>query len=150
MRINLCLHDGNAQMEPNENPANSPSFLELVRFDAAGLVPAIVQDVATGQVLMMAWMDRSAIERTIETGETWFWSRSRKQAWHKGGTSGHVQKVESIRVDCDGDTLLILARQVGGACHEGYFTCFSREAMEGGHWRRVVPMVFDPSNVYGA
>lgn len=135
-------------MEPTENPANSPDFLELVRFDAAGLVPAIVQDVVTGQVLMMAWMDRSAIEKTIETGETWFWSRSRKQPWHKGGTSGHVQKVESIRVDCDGDTLLILARQIGGACHEGYFTCFSREAADDGQWRRVVPMVFDPTRVY--
>ena len=122
---------------------------QSLRYDDRGLSPAIAQDHVSGEVLMMAWMDRSAIEKTIETGETWFWSRSRKASWHKGGTSGHVQKVESIRLDCDGDTLLILARQVGGACHDGYFSCFSREAEASGHWKRITTPVFDASKVYG-
>ncbi|MBI1324570.1 phosphoribosyl-AMP cyclohydrolase [bacterium] len=133
---------------PESHPEPDGLF-EAIRFDAAGLIPAIVQDAGTGQVLMMAWMDRSAVEKTLETGETWFWSRSRKASWHKGGTSGHVQKVESIRLDCDGDTLLILARQVGGACHDGYFSCFSREADENRQWKRIASPVFDASKVYG-
>jgi phosphoribosyl-AMP cyclohydrolase len=139
----------NRTMEPQDEPTEPTSLFDLIRFDAAGLVPAIVQDVETGTVLMMAWMDRQAIEKTIETGETWFWSRSRKAAWHKGGTSGHIQKVVSIRVDCDGDTLLILARQTGGACHDGYFSCFSRELDSEGKWNRIADPVFDASKVYG-
>src|SRR3954462_12238515 len=95
-------------------------FLAALKWTADGLVPAIVQDAATGDVLMMAWMDEPALRRTVETGQTHFYSRSRRSSWHKGGTSGHVQNVEEIRVDCDADVLLIRARQVGGACHEGY------------------------------
>jgi phosphoribosyl-AMP cyclohydrolase len=131
--------------EPN---ATARNLFELIRFNADGLVAGIVQDVETDAVLMMAWMDRAAVENTIRTGETHFWSRSRKSSWHKGGTSGHVQKVESIRVDCDGDTLLIRARQIGGACHEGYLSCFSRELDESGQWRRIAKTVFDPQKVY--
>lgn len=135
----------------SQDSRDEPSALfDTIRFDSAGLVPAIVQDVETGQVLMMAWMDRSAVEKTIETGETWFWSRSRNASWHKGGTSGHVQKVESIRLDCDGDTLLILARQVGGACHDGFFSCFSREVDENREWKRIAKPVFDASKIYGS
>ncbi len=136
-------------MDPNDARDAFEGLFGQIRFDDAGLVPAIVQDVETGQVLMMAWMDRSAVAKTIETGETWFWSRSRQASWHKGGTSGHVQKVEAIRLDCDGDTLLILARQVGGACHDGYFSCFSREADETRQWKRIASPVFDASKVYG-
>jgi phosphoribosyl-AMP cyclohydrolase len=124
------------------------AFAEI-RWNSEGLVPAIVQEALTGVVLMMAWMDRSALERTLATGQTHFYSRSRKAAWHKGGTSGHVQHVESIRLDCDGDTLLIVARQVGGACHEGYLSCFSRE-LRAGDLVRIAEAVFDPERVYGA
>ncbi|MDX2039063.1 MAG: phosphoribosyl-AMP cyclohydrolase [Isosphaeraceae bacterium] len=124
------------------------AFAEI-HWNSEGLVPAIVQEALTGIVLMMAWMDRSALERTLATGQTHFYSRSRKAAWHKGGTSGHVQHVESIRLDCDGDTLLIVARQVGGACHEGYLSCFSRE-LRAGDLVRIAEAVFDPEHVYGA
>ena len=97
-----------------------------LKWSADGLIPAIVQDDGTGDVLMLAWMDETALRRTLATGQTHFYSRSRKSAWHKGGTSGHVQDVEAIFVDCDADVLLIKARQVGGACHEGYRSCFFR------------------------
>ncbi len=102
-------------------------FLAALKWTADGLVPAIVQDAGSGEVLMMAWMDEPALRRTIETGQTHFYSRSRRAAWHKGGTSGHVQEVVSIHVDCDADVVLIKANQVGGACHEGYRSCFSRQ-----------------------
>ncbi len=125
------------------------SILDLIKFDDAGLVPAIVQDSATGQVLMMAWMDRPAIENTLRTGETWFYSRSRKSSWHKGGTSGHIQKVDSIRLDCDGDTLLILVRQLGGACHNGFFSCFYRQLETNPQqWQDIAQPVFEPDSVY--
>ncbi len=125
-------------------------FLSQLKWTPDGLVPAVVQDAETGEVLMLAWMDEPAIRRTIETGQTHFYSRSRKSAWHKGGTSGHVQHVESIRVDCDGDVLLIRARQVGGACHEGYRSCFYREVDEAGGLRTIAEPVFDAGRVYHA
>lgn len=124
------------------------TLLGQIKFDNSGLVPAIVQDADSGQVLMMAWMDRPAVENTLRTGETWFYSRSRKSSWHKGGTSGHVQKVVSIRLDCDGDTLLIQARQVGGACHNGYFSCFYREQSADGTLKKIGEPVFEPEKVY--
>lgn len=98
--------------------------LENIRWDQAGLVPAIVQDEAAGEVLMMAYMNRESLKRTLESGETWFWSRSRKELWHKGATSGNTQKVVSIAADCDGDTLLVRVRPQGPACHTGSQTCF--------------------------
>src|SRR3954453_16451408 len=101
-----------------------PPFLASVKWTEDGLVPAIVQDAEAGDVLMLAWMDRAALRRTLETGQTHFYSRSRRASWHKGGTSGHVQEVDSVHLDCDGDVVLIKARQVGGACHEGYRSCF--------------------------
>ncbi len=97
-----------------------------VRFDERGLVPAVVQDAEDGEVLMVAWMDREALDRTLSDGRTWFWSRSRKQLWPKGATSGHVQHVQEVRVDCDGDTLLIRVHQEGAACHTGNRSCFFR------------------------
>ncbi len=109
-----------------------PPLPLALKWTADGLVPAIVQDAETGDVLMMAWMDEPAIRRTLETGQTHFYSRSRRRRWHKGETSGHVQHVESIWVDCDADVLLIKARQVGGACHEGYRSCFFRKVDEAG------------------
>jgi phosphoribosyl-AMP cyclohydrolase len=93
-------------------------------FDAAGLLPAVVQDDADGTVLMVAWMDAEAVRRTLATGRTWFWSRSRREHWRKGDTSGHVQHVRSVTADCDGDTLLVRVHQVGPACHTGTRSCF--------------------------
>jgi phosphoribosyl-AMP cyclohydrolase len=100
--------------------------LDEVRFDDRGLVPAVVQDVENGDVLMMAWMNRASLERTLEERRTVFWSRSRKELWRKGDTSGNVQHVEEVRVDCDGDVLLVRVHQVGAACHTGERTCFFR------------------------
>jgi phosphoribosyl-AMP cyclohydrolase len=96
-----------------------------LRFDAAGLIPAVVQDDQDGTVLMVAWMDAEAVRRTLTTGRTWFWSRSRRQHWRKGDTSGHVQHVRSVTADCDKDTLLVRVEQVGPACHTGTRSCFS-------------------------
>jgi phosphoribosyl-AMP cyclohydrolase len=98
-----------------------------IKYDANGLVPAIVQDAFTKDVLMMAWMNAESLRLTIEKGETVFWSRSRQEIWHKGETSGNVQKVIEIRVDCDGDTLLVLVEPAGPACHTGERSCFFRE-----------------------
>jgi phosphoribosyl-AMP cyclohydrolase len=100
--------------------------LDEVRFDGRGLVPAVVQDVENGDILMMAWMNRASLERTLEERRTVFWSRSRHELWRKGDTSGHVQHVEEVRVDCDGDVLLVRVHQVGAACHTGERTCFFR------------------------
>lgn len=97
---------------------------EQIRYNEQGLVPAILQEQATGTVLMMAWMNREALEKTLETGEAWFWSRSRQALWHKGGTSGNVQRVEGLAPDCDGDTLLVQVTPAGPACHTGSWSCF--------------------------
>lgn len=100
---------------------------EHIRWDASGLVPAIVQDAQSKQVLMMAYMNRESLRLTLESGETWFWSRSREELWHKGATSGNVQTVVSMTYDCDGDTLLLLVDPKGPACHTGQTTCFYNE-----------------------
>jgi len=97
-----------------------------IKFDSSGLVPAIVQDSATGQVLMLAHVNRQSLEKMKDTGETWFWSRSRQSLWHKGETSGNTQRIVSMSLDCDGDTLLILVEPRGPACHTGETTCFFR------------------------
>lgn len=99
---------------------------DMIKYDANGLVPAIVQDEASGTVLMLAYMNAEALRKTLETGVTWFYSRSRKALWHKGETSGHIQTVKEMYYDCDADTLLIKVNQTGAACHEGTFSCFSR------------------------
>ena len=102
-------------------------MLEKICFDQKGLVPAVVQDVSTGTVLMLAYMNRESLAKTIETGTTWFYSRSRQELWNKGATSGHMQHLREMYYDCDGDTLLVKVEQVGAACHEGTFSCFSRK-----------------------
>ncbi len=115
---------------------------------AGGLVPAIAQDADTGQVLMLAWMNRDAYEETVRTGRACYFSRSRNKLWRKGEESGHVQHVREILVDCDADTILLKVKQIGGAaCHEGYASCFFRR-MEDGHLTVVAERVFDPSQVY--
>jgi len=102
----------------------SEAIGDRVRFDGRGLVPAIVQDAGSGEVLMMAYMNRESLKVTLETGETWFWSRSREELWHKGATSGNSQRVISVSVDCDGDALLIKVEPRGPACHTGERSCF--------------------------
>lgn len=101
----------------------------VLKWDSDGLIPAIVQDSKTLQVLMLAWMNAESLRRTLESGETWFWTRSRQAYWHKGETSGNVQKVVEVRYDCDGDTLLVLVEPAGPACHTGEVSCFHRRLM---------------------
>ena len=125
-------------------------FLSALKWNDEGLIPAIVQDAENGDVLMMAWMDEPALRDTVATGQTHFFSRSRRSHWHKGATSGHVQYVESIWLDCDGDVVLIKARQIGGACHEGYRSCFFRRVGEAGRLDHSSEPVFDASKVYGS
>lgn len=107
------------------------TLLDAVKFDADGLVPAIAQQVDTGEVLMVAWMNREALAETVATGRVCYWSRSRKSLWRKGETSGQTQKLVALRLDCDGDTLLLLVEQAGVACHTGRRSCFYREWREG-------------------
>jgi phosphoribosyl-AMP cyclohydrolase / phosphoribosyl-ATP pyrophosphohydrolase len=111
-------------------------WLDEVKFDGQGLVPVIAQDRDTGAVLMFAWADREALRLTAETGEAHYWSRSRRELWRKGGTSGHVQHVEEVRLDCDGDAVLYTVQQTGPACHTGSVSCFSR-VREEGVWREA-------------
>lgn len=124
--------------------------LESLKYNEAGLIPAIVQEAVTGEVLMMAWMNCEAIEKTLSTGEAWFFSRSRNRMWKKGETSGHVQRVKSLYYDCDGDTLLVVAEQVGGAaCHTGHKTCFHNRVNNDGTVSVEGDRLFDPEKVYG-
>ncbi len=124
-------------------------WLDEVRWNADGLVPAIARDVDSGEVLMLAWMNREALARTAEEGVAVYWSRSRGRLWRKGETSGHVQKVREIRLDCDGDTVLLEVEQVGSiACHTGRRSCFYRR-LEDGVWITVEPVAKDPEAIYG-
>lgn len=102
-------------------------LISEIKFDTNGLVPAIVQDSDTNEVLMLAYMNQESLQLTLQTNETYFWSRSRSEFWHKGATSGNIQKVVEVRVDCDADTLLILVHAAGPACHTGNQTCFYRK-----------------------
>jgi phosphoribosyl-AMP cyclohydrolase len=118
--------------------------------DATGLIPAIIQDHKTGRVLMMAWMNRASLEKTVATGKTHFWSRSRKEFWMKGQSSGHTQAVKDISFDCDGDTLLIQVEQIGAACHEGYKSCFFRSVEQDGEgFRLTEKQLQSPGEIYG-
>ena len=122
----------------------------LPAFNQHELIPAIVQDAENGQVLMVAYMNREAFEKTVSTGYTHFYSRSRKTLWKKGEESGHVQQVKSVAIDCDGDAILVkVSQQGGGACHEGYRTCFYRTSQDGKSWAVTEPKLFDPEQVYG-
>ena len=115
-----------------------------------GLLPAIVQDAATGDVLMLAFMNQESWERTLATGEAHYYSRTRNTIWHKGGTSGHVQRVQEIFLDCDRDTVLLKVEQVGGAaCHTGHRSCFYQKR-QGDGWKVVGTPIFDPKEVYGS
>jgi len=122
------------------------AMLAEVRFDPQGLVPAIAQQHDTGEVLMMAWMDRNAVVETMQTGRACYWSRSRKAPWRKGDTSGHIQTVVDFRVDCDGDTVLVLVDQTGVACHTGRHNCFFR-AIRGGKLEEIAPVQIDMTKI---
>jgi phosphoribosyl-AMP cyclohydrolase len=119
-----------------------------LKWDENGLIPVVTQDAASNRVLTVAWMDRDALARTLESGEAVYWSRSRRRLWHKGEESGHVQRVLEIRVDCDADVLLLSVVQVGGiACHTGRESCFFRR-LEDGQWVNTDPVLKDPAEIY--
>ncbi len=126
----------------------SDTWLNKVNWASDGLVPAVAQEAAGGRVLTLAWMNREALKRTVATGEVHYWSRSRKKIWHKGEQSGHVQKVVSIRLDCDEDVILLEVEQIGGiACHTGRHSCFYQQLVDG-RWEAVDPVVKDPEEIY--
>jgi phosphoribosyl-AMP cyclohydrolase / phosphoribosyl-ATP pyrophosphohydrolase len=106
----------------------STALIEQIAWSAEGLVPAVVQDAISKEVLMLAYMNKESLRKSLESGQTWFWSRSRNELWNKGATSGHTQQIVSLHYDCDGDTLLVKVRQMGPACHTGAYSCFYREA----------------------
>jgi phosphoribosyl-AMP cyclohydrolase len=140
---------GSSAADPQPPTGTVDVAVAGLRFDAAGLVPAVVQDDADGTVLMVAWMDAEAVRRTLTTGRTWFWSRSRRQYWQKGETSGHVQHVRSVTADCDLDSLLVRVEQVGPACHTGTRSCFTASlpagpVHRGGNKRPPEPPQPDP------
>ena len=124
-------------------------WLNDVKWDENGLVPVIAQDAKTGDVLMFAWMNREALEKTAATGQAIYWSRSRRKLWHKGEESGHFQKVVELRTDCDNDVVLLKVEQVGGiACHTGRRSCFFQK-LEKDAWSDVEPVLKDPDEIYG-
>lgn len=124
-------------------------MLQQINWDKDGLVTAVAQDIDSSAVLMVAWMNRDALERTLNSGEATYWSRSRGRLWKKGEQSGHVQRVKEIRVDCDGDTLLLKVEQLGGiACHTGRKSCFFRR-LQDGTWQSVEPVLKTPQAIYG-
>ena len=126
----------------------SDDWLDHIKWTADGLIPAIAQDAETARVLMMAWMNRESLRLTVECGEAVYWSRSRQQLWHKGETSGHTQKVRNIRLDCDGDALLLDIEQIGGiACHTGRQSCFFHKLRDG-QWITADPVLKDPHEIY--
>ena len=126
------------------------SFIEKLKFNEDGLIPAIVQEAGTGRVLMMAWMNRASVQRTVATGNTCFWSRSRQKFWIQGESSGHFQKVKDMALDCDGDTLLVQVEQTGAACHEGYKSCFFRSVSASGDALSVTEAQLEtPEQIYG-
>ena len=124
-------------------------WLNDVRWDDQGLVPVIAQEAKTGDVLMFAWMNREALEKTATLGQAVYWSRSRRKLWHKGEESGHFQKVLEIRTDCDNDVILLRVEQIGGiACHTGRHGCFFQALSEDGAWEAVEPVLKDPKEIY--
>lgn len=128
---------------PIQEHAFTPDFAKC-----GGLLPVITQCATSGEVLMLAYMNEEAFQKTLESGEAHYFSRSRNSLWHKGGTSGHVQKVRAMRLDCDNDALLLLVEQIGGAaCHTGYRSCFYRER-KNDRVSECCPVVFDPKEVY--
>ena len=127
---------------------NSDAIIEAIEFNGDGLIPAIAQQEGSGEVLMMAWMDADAVRETMATGEVCYWSRSRGRLWRKGETSGQTQKLVEMRLDCDGDTLLLVVDQKGVGCHTGRRNCFFR-ALRGGKLETIAEVEVDPETLYG-
>ena len=124
------------------------SWLDEVKWSENGLVPAVAQEAESGRVLNLAWMNREALQKTVETGEAHYWSRSRQKLWRKGEESGHVQRVKSVRLDCDEDVILLEVEQIGGiACHTGRHSCFFQR-LENGKWVSTDPVIKDPREIY--
>lgn len=133
---------------PAETAANSPTFLDDIKWDKDGLVPAIAQDASTGRVLMMAWMNRESLQLTATEQRAIYWSRSRQKLWRKGESSGNVQELVSLRVDCDADVVLMEVKQIGDiACHTGRQSCFYRK-LDGEQWRVTDDVKKDPKEMY--
>jgi len=128
------------------------SWLDAVKWDAHGLIPAIAQDASTNEILMVAWMNRDALEETVRTLRGVYWSRSRNKLWRKGEESGHIQRVSEIRLDCDNDVVLLLVEQIGGiACHTGRRSCFFQKLVpnaQGGEWVSTSPVLKNPDEIY--
>ena len=126
----------------------SQSWLDALKWDENGMIPAIAQDAASGRVVMFAWMNRESLQESIKSGHAVYWSRSRRRLWHKGEESGHFQQLKSVRADCDGDVLLLSVEQVGGiACHTGRESCFFLE-LQGERWVPADPVLKDPKEIY--
>ena len=126
----------------------SDAWLDKVKWAQDGLVPVVAQEAGSGRVLTVAWMNREALGRTVQSGEAYYWSRSRRKLWRKGEESGHVQKVKSVRLDCDEDVVLLEVEQAGGiACHTGRHSCFFQR-LEGGRWVVTDPVLKDPKDIY--
>jgi phosphoribosyl-AMP cyclohydrolase len=127
------------------------AWLDEIRWDAQGLLPVVTQEAGSNDVLMVAWMNREALQRTVQTGQAVYWSRSRARLWHKGEASGHFQQVQEIRLDCDADVLLLKVTQLGHepgvACHTGRHSCFYRRLRDG-TWDEVEPVLVDPERLY--
>lgn len=124
------------------------TWLEQINWNSDGLVPAIAQDANTGRILMMAWMNPEALQLSAERGEAIYWSRSRNRLWHKGESSGHIQKLQEIRLDCDQDVIVLQVEQLGGiACHTGRTSCFYR-VLKDGEWQITEPVIKDPAEIY--
>ena len=132
-----------------DNPVLPAAIEAAVTFDEAGLVPAIAQQHDSGEVLMLAWMNREALAETIASGRVCYWSRSRRALWRKGQTSGQVQRLVELRVDCDGDTLVLQVEQTGVACHTGRRSCFYRALRADGTLEEILPVAVDPETLYG-
>ena len=124
-------------------------WLDEIKWDNDGLVPAIAQDHKTGRVLMMAWMNRESLQLTVDEQRAIYWSRSRGKLWRKGEESGHVQKLHELRLDCDADVLILIVEQLGGiACHTGRHSCFFQKYFADGRWEAVEPVLKDPQEIY--
>ncbi len=137
-------------MKDSPDNVDNPDWLDAVRWTDDGLVPAIAQDAATGDILMMAWMNRESLRLTALEGQAVYWSRSRGKLWRKGESSGHQQVVQDIRLDCDEDVIVLKVEQKGGiACHTGRRSCFYR-SLQDGQWVSVDPVIKDPDAIYGS
>lgn len=137
-------------MQNSSDNVETPDWLDAIRWTEEGLVPAIAQDADTGDILMMAWMNRESLRLTAEEGHAVYWSRSRGKLWRKGETSGHQQVIRDIRLDCDEDVILLKVEQKGGiACHTGRRSCFYR-TLKDGQWVSVDPVIKNPGTIYGS